>query len=182
MSLVTCTDEIIQIETNKQTKRKKLYKLDKHHRGRKTQIRANTSHITLENRCKSRCECCVSDPGVELGPLRNYSTLGGAQCFAQRHYSKLTVQQILQAADAGRRRKLSSPLTSQGQPKKTPPKTIPFPQSSRASGRKNSRMERKEKMKERQEVTLYIKLPFMESKQQHRSVYSFTCGNFSPPR
>lgn len=45
--------------------------------------------------------------------------------LAQRHWP--TVKQTLQAAEAERSRKISSPLTSQGQPKKTPPKNHPLP-------------------------------------------------------
>lgn len=63
--------------------------------------------------------------------------------FAQKHCGRPTapavavaVKEPPQSAEAEHRRKLSSPLTSEGQLEKAPPKTIPFPQSSWLSGRK----------------------------------------------
>lgn len=127
------------------------YMIFKSSRAWKTQIRATKSHIRFENRWNSTDSARISDPGVKLCPLRHFITSGGAPCFCSKalwqNQSETRLFRLLRLSAGG---KLSSPLTSEGQPEKKPSakKTIPFPQSSWASGRKNSRIEVKRKMKE----------------------------------
>lgn len=64
----------------------------------------------------------VSDPGVKLCPLRHFITSGGALCFCSKalwqNQSETRLFRLLRLSAGG---KLSSPLTSEGQPEKNPP-------------------------------------------------------------
>lgn len=64
----------------------------------------------------------ISDPGVKLCPLRHFITSGGALCFCSKalwqNQSETRLFRLLRLSAGG---KLSSPLTSEGQPEKNPP-------------------------------------------------------------
>lgn len=70
----------------------------------------------------------ISDPGVKLCPLRHFITSGGALCFCSKalwqNQSETRLFRLLRLSAGG---KLSSPLTSEGQPEKNPLPKKPSP-------------------------------------------------------